>query len=248
MKKRDYSTYTFTAAEKLLFGAEGIAGAAFIAFLFYDRAAAVLPFLCLIPFWLRFRKDRRIAEQRKQLRDGLPDLLSALLFAFRAGRSAETAFSEAGKTVRDSLGRAHPLCEEWNMLEKRMRLGESPENLLSDLAGRSGIEELEDLAAVFTAARGTGGNLASLMETAAGRLTDAIETQREIETAVAAKKAENRFMSAMPCAIILYMRVCSPGYLDALYGSLPGVLIMTLCLAAYAGAVLLGERITRIRI
>jgi len=246
--KTDYTTYQFTPREKLLCLGEGLLAAVLAAFLFYDCPAAVVPLLAFIPFLFRYKKQQRIRERKALLRDGLRELLSALLFSFRAGRSAETAFAEAGRSVRDSLWERHPLSAEWDILVRHLRLGEAPEALLSDLARRSGVEEMEDLASVFAAARRSGGNMADLMESAAKRLTDAIDTQREIESAVAAKKAENRVMSVMPCAIILYMRLCSPGYLDTLYGTLPGILVMTLCLGAYAGAVLLGERILRIEL
>ena len=248
MKGTDFSTYRLTPLETLRFGAEGLLAALSAAFLFYDRILAVIPLLILVPVRLRSGKRQRISERKRQLRDGLGDLVHALLFSFRAGRSAETAFTEAGRSIRDSLGLSHPLCREWELLEKRMALGQSPESLLADLADRSGVEELEDLAAVFSAAKRSGGNMVNLLESAAGRLGDAIDTQREIETAVAARKAEHRLMSFTPCGIILYMRLCSPGYLDPMYRTLPGILTMTLCLASFAAAVVLGERITRIEI
>ena len=244
--KTDYTTYAFSIPEKIRILAEAVFAALLAAYLFYDHVFAVFPLLCFTPLWFRIRRKQRIRKRQAMLRDGLRELLNALLFSFRAGRSAETAFAEAGKSLPDVLGGSHPLCMEWNALTKRLRLGESPEMLLSDLASRSGIEELMDLASVFAAAKRSGGNMADLMEAAAKRLNDAIDTQREIETAFAAKKSEHRVMSLMPGGIILYMRLGSPGYLDSLYRTLPGVLIMTFCLLLYAAAILWGERITQI--
>ena len=43
--------------------------------------------------------------------------------------------------------------------------------------------------------------------------------------------------------MILYLQLCSPGFLDPLYEGLFGRLLMSVLLGIYAGAVLLSEKI-----
>ena len=50
-------------------------------------------------------------------------------------------------------------------------------------------------------------------------------------------------MDAAPFLIVFYIGVTSPGFFDVLYHSPEGVLFMTMCLAAYLGALVLSERI-----
>ena len=131
---------------------------------------------------------------------------------------------------------------------RQIRMSAAPEQLLSDLAGRSGSEEIEDFAAVFGAARRSGGNMAAIIRNAAENIEGRIDVETEIEASLASKKLEQRIMSAMPAAMIFYMRVSSPGFLDVLYGNPAGVLMMTVLLAAYAASVLWGMHIVNIEV
>ena len=44
-------------------------------------------------------------------------------------------------------------------------------------------------------------------------LGDKIDVKKEIETTLAAKKAEQMVMSLMPAGIIIYLKLTSPGFL-----------------------------------
>ena len=75
-----------------------------------------------------------------------------------------------------------------------------------------------------------------------------VDVGREIETALAAKRMEQTIMTAMPCGILLYMRLASPGFLDLMYTTALGIAIMTACLGAYAAAVLWSRKIVHIEV
>ena len=246
--KKLFSMPRLTARDRIRFSLEGCAIAVLAAFLFYRQLLASVPLLLFVPFWVRFRGRQMAAARQRMLRDGFQELLRALTFSFRAGRAAETAFAEAGASIRESLGGQHPLLPEWDAVLAGLRVNIPAETLINAFAERCGIEEIQSFADVFSAAKRSGGDLASLMEAAEKQLSGTIDTEREIETAIAAKQTEHRVMCAMPCGIILYMRAASPGYLDVLYTTLPGILVMTFCLCLYAAAAALGERIVRIDI
>ena len=55
-------------------------------------------------------------------------------------------------------------------------------------------------------------------------------------------------MAVIPAGIILYMRVFSSGFLDILYDSMAGNIIMTVCLIIYIAALFWGSRITNIKV
>ena len=50
-------------------------------------------------------------------------------------------------------------------------------------------------------------------------------------------------MEIMPFGISLYIAAAYPGYFGTLYHNGMGIIVMPLCLAVYAGAYLLGEKI-----
>ena len=248
MRSADYRTYRFRATEFIRYTAEGILLSGVLAFLFYRSLLAFPVLLISVPFYLRYRKETCRKKRQRLLRDDFGRLLTALLFAVRAGRSAETAFPEAARALAEELPPGHPLLKEWNAVCDGLTLQIPADRLLSDFADRTGVEAIENFAAVFSAASRMGGDMAALMESAASGLSQTIATEREIETAFAAQQAEQRVMSLMPAAIILYMRLASPGFLDPLYGTVPGVCVMTVCLAVYAAAFFIGERITSIEV
>jgi len=55
-------------------------------------------------------------------------------------------------------------------------------------------------------------------------------------------------MSLVPFLILVYVNLASPGFLDVMYHSIPGVLVMSICLAIYFGSWLLGRKIVNIEI
>lgn len=74
-----------------------------------------------------------------------------------------------------------------------------------------------------------------------------IETSYEIEGLIGAKRKEFLFMSMIPAAIILYMRLVSPEFMEVLYGNPVGAGLMTACLGLYIGAFCLGIRILQLK-
>lgn len=159
----------------------------------------------------------------------------------------ENAFAEVCRDLDRICGPDADLTKEFRHMLREMRLMVPMEKLLCDFAGRAGEEDLISFAAVFSEARRLGGDMPSIVRETAVTIERKIDVEQEIETSLTAKKMEQKIMSVMPAGIIAYMRLASPGFLDILYSSWAGALVMTGCLAGYAGAVLWAERIVDIR-
>ena len=86
------------------------------------------------------------------------------------------------------------------------------------------------------------------MHKTADMLEEKIETKQEIDAAIAAKKMEQGVMSVVPCGIILYMQITSPGFLDVLYGNITGIVVMTVCLGGYVMAYRAGKRMVEVEV
>ncbi len=63
-----------------------------------------------------------------------------------------------------------------------------------------------------------------------------------------AKKLEKNIMSLVPLGMIIYMRISNPGFMDILYCSIAGRILMTVCLILYGIALWIAEKITKISI
>ena len=140
------------------------------------------------------------------------------------------------------------IVREFHYMETQLKVSVPVEELLMSFGDRSGIEDIENFAAVFYIAKRTGGDMNRIIQTSSRMLGDKIDVRREIETTLAAKKAEQMIMSLMPAGIILYLKMTSPGFLEVLYGNPFGILAMSLCLGIYGLSYWLGRRIVDIEV
>ena len=115
--------------------------------------------------------------------------------------------------------------------------------MISDLADRSGIEEIEQFSAILNIAKRGGGNVTQIIRTTAEVISNKVETMQEMLTMLQGRRLEQNVMEIMPFGISLYIAAAYPGYFGTLYHNGMGIIVMTLCLAVYAGAYLLGEKI-----
>lgn len=119
------------------------------------------------------------------------------------------------------------------------------EQLLEDFAERSRIEDVEQFAGIFSYAKRSGGDFTAIMGNTVRQMADRMELQETIETALTARKMEQKVMNVIPLFILAFVNVTSGSFLEALYGNVAGVLIMTGCLILYGLAYLWSEKIVR---
>ncbi len=246
--KKDYNTYHFHWKEWLKFAAEAMGICAGINYLFYKSLWA---FLVMVPvpfLFYKWKKHNYIREQKKQLNYQFKDALYSLNAALQAGYSMETAVVCAIRDLEKLYPKNADIVREFLYMETQMHISVPLETLFLDLANRSRLEDIENFAAVFAAAKRSGGDLPGIVQKTARMLTDKIEVKKEIESTVAAKKMEQVIMSMMPFGIILYMQLTSPGFLQILYGNVFGVVTMSLCLGIYFLAYWMGCRIVDIEV
>ena len=74
------------------------------------------------------------------------------------------------------------------------------------------------------------------------------ELEEEIRTLMAGKRMEFMLMCVLPALILAYVRLGNPGFMDPVYTGLRGRLFMSSCLAVYAMAVWLGQRLIQIEV
>ena len=219
-----------------------------INYLFYKSLwafAVMIP----VPFlFYKWKKHTCIRERKKQLDYQFKDALYSLNVALRAGYSMETAVVCCIRDLEKLYPQNTDIVREFVYMETQMHLSVPLETLFQDLADRSGLEDIENFAAVFATAKRSGGDLSRIVQKTARMLTDKIEVKKEIEATVAAKKMEQVVMSFMPFGIIIYMQLTSPGFLQILYGNVFGVITMSLCLGIYFLAYWMGRRIVDIEV
>ncbi len=79
-------------------------------------------------------------------------------------------------------------------------------------------------------------------------LTEKMRILREIHTLTAQKQLEGRIITIMPIGVIACLNIFSPDYLEVLYTTLTGRLVMTIALGGIVFAHVLTGRILAIEI
>ena len=186
-------------------------------------------------FFLKWKKQGLIRERKKNLNYQFKDALNALSVSVQAGYSVENAVIACSRDLERLYPQEADIVREFHYMETQLKVSVP-------------VEDIENFAAVFYTAKRTGGDMNRIIQTSSRMLGDKIDVRKEIETTLAAKKAEQMIMSLMPAGIILYLKMTSPGFLEVLYGNPFGILAMSLCLGIYGLSYWLGRRIVDIEV
>lgn len=246
--KRNYEEYHFTKKELFLYFFQSLILGILLDYLFYKSwwmLLAVIPFFVL---FLKWKRKQLIYERKKRLNYQFKDALNSLSVAVQAGYSVENAVTACARDLERLYGKDEDIMEEFRYMVSQQHVSVPVEELFLDLGRRSGIEDIENFASVFSTAKRTGGDMSKIIQKVARMLGDKIDVKKEIDATLAAKKSEQMIMSVMPAGIILYLQLTSPGFLSVLYGNLFGVCAMSICLGIYALAYWLGKRIVDIEV
>ena len=245
---KDYSTYQFTGKEWCLVVLEGTVLLLMIGHCFYDSLFASV---CMSPglvWFMKYQKEKYRIRRKHTLRGQFKDAVLAVAANQKAGYSVENAFKEAYTDMRLLYGEGSLICEELLYLIRGIHNNVTIEKLLLSLGERSGIQDIREFGEVFSIAKRSGGKFVEIIENTTYRMWDKFETKREIQVAVSAKKLEQKAMDVIPIFILFYLKLASYDYLSALYGNMFGTVFMSICLAIYAAAVFIAERMLDIKI
>lgn len=240
-KRRDYRRYKWKGKELALTLLLCMGVVVMLAYFFYRSVWALIP-LSLVGVCLFLYRTKEAAEkEKKYLSEQFRECILAVSSSLQAGYSVENAFVECHQDMEMMFGKDALICEELICIKRGLHINLSLEELLLDLAQRSGCEDIEEFAKVFSLAKRNGGNMAEIIRNTAGRIGKKMELQKEVELQLSGRKMEMTIMKIIPFAILLYVNMGNPGYFDTLYHNVSGVLIMTVCLAVYLAAAVLGE-------
>lgn len=198
--------------------------------------------------FLKWKRKQYIRDRKRILNYQFRDALNSISVAVQAGYSAENAVSACAEDMERLYPPDADIVREFRYMDGQRRISVPVEELFLNLGERTGIEDIENFASVFSAAKRSGGDMDKVIQTSARMIGDRIDVKKEIEATLAAKKTEQMIMSLMPAGIILYLQLTSPGFLQVLYGNAFGVCAMTACLGIYILSYWLGKKIVDIEV
>ena len=134
-------------------------------------------------FWL----DRKASQRQMMLRRGLPDACDLIVICMEGGLSLTGAL----KRVVGELRTAHPLlADEFNIVQRKVQLGQPLAEALSGFATRCDLQELKTLASTVKSAEKFGSSMVKALET----YSESLRLQRQQKAEEMAQKASTKVL------------------------------------------------------
>ncbi|MCE5217273.1 type II secretion system F family protein [bacterium] len=191
--------------------AAGMAVRGFLLALVLSGVAAVVPVVYV---------QTRRAKRNKALVDQLSEALTMMASSLRSGYS----FLRAMQVVSEEMDA--PISEEFGRVLDEMNVGVSHERALKHLMDRCPSGDVELIVTACQIQSTVGGNLAEILDTTAGMIRERVRLQGEIS----ALTAEGRLSASILCALPIFLAIVvghlSPGYLDPLFITPMGRLLL----------------------
>ncbi len=193
------------------------------AFVFYALSANLLFALigALIGFMLPSLVIRmKVRSRAKKLNSQLPDALSIIASGIRAGFSFNQAVALVVKDMEA------PISDELGKMLRENAMGKPMDEALEALSQRTGDEDLDIVITALLIQRQVGGSLADVLDTIAHTIRERVKLKGDIRTMTAQGKMSATIVSIMPFAMGVLMSTISPGYMDPMFNTLLGRIML----------------------
>ena len=192
----------------------------------------------LLPyFWVTFKAKRRMFA----FEDQLPDLLVTLAASLKAGHS----FKQGIQTLVDEG--QEPASKELSRVITDTRLGRPMDEALADTAERIGSKNFSFVITAVTIQRQIGGSLAGLFDMVADTVRQRQQFARKIRGLTAMGRASAYVLIALPFFIAFAITLLNPTYMEPLYNTSTGHMLIIVGLVMMAFGSLLLRKIVSFR-
>ncbi|MEU8503288.1 type II secretion system F family protein [Streptomyces brevispora] len=183
--------------------------------------------------WQRTKRTDRFINQ-------LPELSRILANATQAGLALRTALAMAADELEDPAG------EELARVARRLGVGESLDEALSELTERLPSRELVVLVTTLVLSNRAGGTVVSSLRNLTETLEERKETRREVKTQLSQVTVTAYAVPGFGFGAMLLMNAVMPGALDRMTGALIGQAAVIVSLILYAIGFIVIRRLSRI--
>lgn len=192
----------------------------------------------MLPLYFMHKRHRRMHAFQEHFADAV-DMISR---AIRAGNALSASIQLVGDEMADPIG------YEFRQVTEQIRLGVEPGEALGRLQERVPCEDVEFFCAAIRIQRGSGGNLAEILD----RLSDVIRKRYELLSHARVLSAQQRyaalFVGASPMMFSVIFYFLSPGYFDPLIESPMAPLLVGAGLALELVGALIIWRLAKIKV
>ncbi|MFB7912555.1 type II secretion system F family protein [Streptomyces sp. NPDC056061] len=183
--------------------------------------------------WQRTKRTERFINQ-------LPELARILANATQAGLALRTSIAMAADEMEDPAG------EELARVSRRLAVGETLDDALSELTDRLPSRELVVLITTLVLSNRAGGTVVSSLRNLTETLEERKETRREVKTQLSQVTVTAYAVPIFGLGAMLLMNAVMPGALDRMTGAFIGQVAVVISIALYTLGFVVIRRLSRI--
>ncbi|MFD0023888.1 type II secretion system F family protein [Streptomyces sp. NPDC058382] len=183
--------------------------------------------------WQRAKRTERFINQ-------LPELSRILANATQAGLALRTALSMAADELEAPAG------EELARVSRRLAVGESLDDALSELTDRLPSRELVVLVTTLVLSNRAGGTVVSSLRNLTETLEERKETRREVTTQLSQVTVTAYAVPIFGVGALMLLNTIMPGALDRMTGAFAGQAAVIVAIGLYALGFMVIRRLSRI--
>ncbi|MFD1019930.1 type II secretion system F family protein [Thalassobacillus hwangdonensis] len=191
------------------------------------------------PGWMLKRKQQKRVQR---FNDGLPDMITTVVGAMRAGFS----FPQSLQTVVEES--SSPIKEEIETVLREMQYGSSMEESLNGLQERMPSDDLDLMVQAILIQRQVGGNLATVLEKIVDTIRDRTKIQRQIKTLTAQGRLSGIVIGLLPIILAFVIYLIEPEYIGSLFTSSIGLIMVGAGLTSGVLGFFMIQKITTIEV
>ena len=245
----DYSTYDMSMIEWILYAGMAAAVLFLVGYIFYQKVIVSALFALFAVKYPKMKKKQIIEARQKKLSLQFKDMLYSLSSAVGAGNSVESAVSVALEDMKQQYNDPKVfIIQELELMRVRLQMNRTIEEVFNDFAERSHIEDVQTFANIFQIAKRTGGNLIDIIRNTTQIIADKIEISQEIDTMLSGQQMEQKVLTVMPFALVLFLTKSSGDFMKPIFTTPIGFVIATVSLVVILVANIWSKKIASIKI
>ena len=260
----NYNEYYMTVKDKIVTFLLGFVGGGLVGLVFYgnqfldeDGNTTLASAICnviifvgvgliaskiIFPLRNEQLRVKRIKELRKQFRS----FLEAIAVSLSSGMNIMDSLIAAHNDLRIEYSEKAYIVEEVREMIAGMQNNIAIEEMMASLGERSSIEDIKNFGTVFEMCYRAGGNMKNIVRRTSDIISEKIEIEAEIETALTSNKSQFTVMMIIPVGMVLMIRLMMSTFARS-FATVPGVIAMTIAIGIFIGAYKLGTKMTDIK-
>lgn len=244
----DYSTYQLSVKEMGIVVLQAIGVTAIVSILFYRSFWGIVIFPIFICLLYRKAKKDGAERQKRMLQEQFVNGIRVLNSSLQAGLAMENAWREVQKETKLMYGEDAVFYQELQEINHSVALNIPIEKLFLEFAYRAQIEDIIQFAEILDYGKRSGGNWKKIIDSTVYRISERYDAQKQIEVMVAEKKMEQQIMNMIPLGILGFLQMSAWDYMSVMFHNLFGVLCMTVFFIGYLAAILLSQKVLKVKV